>query len=61
LIAGYYHGTGGVILLIDEIGSGQFRIKESIKKVTVEEIREVIFTTNLNLKGEARAPIYFSS
>jgi recombination protein RecR len=54
LIAGCYHGIGGVILPIDKISSGQLRIKESIKKVTMEEIKEVIFTTNLDLKGEAR-------
>jgi recombination protein RecR len=52
---GKYHVLGGVISPIDGIGPDQLRIKELIKRVTEENIQEVIIATNPNLEGEATA------
>jgi recombination protein RecR len=50
---GKYHVLGGVISPIDGIGPDQLRIKELIKRVSEEDIQEVIIATNPNLEGEA--------
>jgi recombination protein RecR len=52
---GKYHVLGGVISPIDGIGPDQLRIKELIKRVSEENIQEVIIATNPNLEGEATA------
>jgi recombination protein RecR len=52
---GKYHVLGGVISPIDGIGPDQLRIKELIRRVSVENIQEVIIATNPNLEGEATA------
>ena len=52
---GKYHVLGGVISPIDGIGPDQLRIKELIKRVSEEDIQEVIIATNPNLEGEATA------
>ena len=52
---GKYHVLGGVISPIDGIGPDQLRIKELIKRVSEENVQEVIIATNPNLEGEATA------
>ena len=52
---GRYHVLGGVISPIDGIGPDQLRIKELIKRVSEENVQEVIIATNPNLEGEATA------
>jgi recombination protein RecR len=52
---GKYHVLGGVISPIDGIGPDQLRIKELIKRVSAENVQEVIIATNPNLEGEATA------
>jgi len=52
---GKYHVLGGVISPIDGIGPDQLRIKELIKRVSEENVQEIIIATNPNLEGEATA------
>jgi len=49
---GYYHVLGGAINTIDGVGPENLKIKELVKKIKKEQIKELILGLNLNLEGE---------
>ncbi|MDQ4129621.1 MAG: recombination mediator RecR [Actinomycetota bacterium] len=52
---GRYHVLGGAISPIDGIGPDQLHIRELIRRIEPEGVREVIVATNPNVEGEATA------
>ncbi len=52
---GRYHVLGGAISPIDGIGPEQLHIRELIRRVVPEGVREIIIATNPNVEGEATA------
>lgn len=52
---GRYHVLQGAISPIEGIGPEQLRIKELVRRVGEEGVREVILATNPNIEGEATA------
>lgn len=56
---GRYHVLHGVITPLDGIGPDQLKIKELLKRVREQNIREVVLATNPTLNGNATA-LYIS-
>lgn len=54
---GRYHVLGGAFSPIDGVGVDQLRVKELMRRITEEDISEVIVATNPNLEGEATAAL----
>jgi recombination protein RecR len=52
---GTYHVLGGLISPIDGIGPEQLHIKELIKRVDEDKIKEIILATNASVEGESTA------
>lgn len=52
---GRYHVLQGAISPIEGIGPEQLRITELLRRITEEQISEVILCTNPNIEGEATA------
>lgn len=52
---GTYHVLGGLISPIDGIGPEQLHIAELIKRVTDDDVREIILATNAGVEGESTA------
>jgi recombination protein RecR len=52
---GRYHVLQGAISPIEGIGPEQLRVKELIRRVGEEDVKEVILATNPNLEGETTA------
>ena len=52
---GRYHVLQGAISPIEGIGPDQLRVKELLKRVDGEGVKEVILATNPNIEGEATA------
>jgi len=52
---GRYHVLQGAISPIEGIGPDQLRVKELLKRLDSEPIKEVILCTNPNVEGEATA------
>ncbi|MBI3120422.1 MAG: recombination protein RecR [Candidatus Kerfeldbacteria bacterium] len=52
---GRYHVLGGVIQQVEGIGPDQLRIRELLKRIEQNGIREVILATNPDLEGETTA------
>jgi len=52
---GRYHVLQGAISPIEGIGPDQLRVKELLKRLDAEPIKEVILCTNPNVEGEATA------
>jgi recombination protein RecR len=52
---GRYHVLQGAISPIEGIGPEQLRVKELVRRVGSEGVREVILATNPNIEGEATA------
>ena len=50
---GRYHGLGGIISPMDNVGPDQLRIKELLERVREESIQEVILALNPDAEGEA--------
>ena len=50
---GLYHVLGGVISPMDGIGADDIRIKELLKRLTDESVKEVIIALNPSVEGEA--------
>ncbi|GDX29658.1 recombination protein RecR [Actinomycetes bacterium] len=53
--SGRYHGLQGAISPSEGIGPEQLRVKELLRRVESEEVKEVILATNPNIEGEATA------
>jgi recombination protein RecR len=52
---GTYHVLGGAISPIDGIGPEQLHIPELLKRLTEDEVGEVIVATNASVEGESTA------
>jgi recombination protein RecR len=52
---GLYHVLNGAISPMEGIGPEEIRIKELLKRVGENDIKEVILATNPNIEGEATA------
>lgn len=52
---GVYHVLLGVLSALDGIGPDEIQIKDLLKRVKEEKIREVILATNPNTEGETTA------
>jgi recombination protein RecR len=52
---GRYHVLGGAISPIEGIGPDDLRIRELLRRLESEGVREVILATNPNIEGEATA------
>lgn len=52
---GLYHVLNGAISPMEGIGPEEIRIKELLKRVADNEIKEIIIATNPNIEGEATA------
>ena len=52
---GTYHVLHGVISPLDGIGPDQIKVRELLKRVADDEVREIIMATNPTVDGEATA------
>ncbi len=52
---GRYHVLGGVLSPLDSIGPEDLHFKDLLRRITVEDISEVVVCTNPNLEGETTA------
>src|SRR5438445_10220655 len=52
---GTYHVLGGLVSPIDGIGPEQLHIKELIKRIEEDGVKEVILATNASVEGESTA------
>lgn len=52
---GTYHVLGGAISPIDGITADQLHIKELLKRIAVDNVKEVIVATNPSVEGESTA------
>jgi recombination protein RecR len=52
---GTYHVLGGLVSPIDGIGPEQLRIKELIKRIDEDKVKEIILATNASVEGESTA------
>jgi recombination protein RecR len=52
---GTYHVLGGLVSPIDGIGPEQLHIKELIKRIDDDKVKEVILATNASVEGESTA------
>jgi len=50
---GLYHILGGVISPLDGVGPENLRIKELLKRLSNETVKEVVLATNPTAEGEA--------
>ena len=53
--SGRYHVLQGCINPIEGIGPDQLRIAELMRRITEQQVREIIVCTNPNIEGEATA------
>jgi recombination protein RecR len=56
---GLYHILGGSLSPLDGIGPDDLRIKELLKRLDNQEVKEIIIATNPNTEGEATS-LYLS-
>lgn len=52
---GTYHVLGGLVSPIDSIGPEQLHIKELIKRIDEDKVKEIILATNASVEGESTA------
>mgnify|MGYP001224256182 CR=1 FL=1 len=52
---GTYHVLGGLVSPIDGVEPEQLRIRELIKRIDDDKVKEVILATNANVEGESTA------
>lgn len=52
---GTYHVLGGLVSPIDNIGPEQLHIRELIKRIDEDKVKEVILATNASVEGESTA------
>lgn len=53
--SGTYHVLGGLVSPIEGIGPEQLRIKELIKRLDEDKVKELILATNASVEGESTA------
>ena len=52
---GTYHVLGGLVSPIDNMGPEQLHIKELLKRIDEDHVKEVILATNASVEGESTA------
>jgi len=52
---GTYHVLGGLVSPIDNIGPEQLHIRELIKRIEEDKVKELILATNASVEGESTA------
>lgn len=52
---GTYHVLGGLVSPIDGIGPEQLHIKELVKRINDDKVKELILATNASVEGESTA------
>jgi len=52
---GTYHVLGGLVSPIDGVGPEQLHIRELIKRIDNDKVKEVILATNASVEGESTA------
>lgn len=52
---GTYHVLGGLVSPIDGISTEQLRIKELVKRIDEDKVKEIILATNASVEGESTA------
>lgn len=52
---GTYHVLGGLVSPIDGVGPEQLHIKELVKRIDEDKVKEVILATNASVEGESTA------
>ena len=52
---GTYHVLGGLVSPIDNVGPEQLHVKELIKRLDEDKVKEVILATNASVEGETTA------
>ncbi|HVS79027.1 MAG TPA: recombination mediator RecR [Candidatus Saccharimonadales bacterium] len=52
---GTYHVLGGLVSPIDNVGPEQLKIKELIRRVDDDKVKEIILATNASVEGESTA------
>jgi recombination protein RecR len=52
---GTYHVLGGLVSPIDSIGPEQLHIKQLVKRLDEDKVKEVILATNASVEGESTA------
>lgn len=52
---GTYHVLGGLVSPIEGIGPEQLHIKELLKRIDEDKIKEIILATNASVEGESTA------
>jgi recombination protein RecR len=52
---GTYHVLGGLVSPIDNVSPGQLHIKELVKRIDEDRVKEVILATNASVEGESTA------
>lgn len=52
---GTYHVLGGLVSPIDGVGPEQLHIKELIKRINDDTVKEIILATNASVEGESTA------
>lgn len=55
LYYGTYHVLGGLISPIDGITAEQLHIRELLKRITDDKVKEIILATNASVEGESTA------
>lgn len=55
IFKGTYHVLGGTISPIEGIGPDQLHIKELVKRIENDKVKEVIIATNASVEGESTA------
>ena len=53
--AGTYHVLGGLVSPIDSVSPEQLRIKELVKRIDDDKVKEIILATNASVEGESTA------
>jgi recombination protein RecR len=52
---GTYHVLGGLVSPIDNVGPDQLHVRELIKRIDEDKVKEVILATNASVEGESTA------
>lgn len=52
---GTYHVLGGLVSPIDNVGPEQLRVRELIKRIDEDGVKEIILATNASVEGESTA------
>lgn len=52
---GTYHVLGGLVSPIDGVGPEQLHIKELVKRIDGDKVKEIILATNASVEGESTA------